>query len=106
MGLLITPVLCLLIGAALSLRFKFIVLLPALFVTLLLSCAIMIGSGFSVLQITISAIAEITAMQAGYVAGAILRQMRVRVDARQGGAIALSVSQLAKRTRGKAAEIE
>ena len=78
MGLLTTLIICLLIGAALSLRFKFIILLPATIITLLLSCAIMIGMGFSVWQITISAIAERTALQTGYVAGAMLRQRRVR----------------------------
>ena len=76
MGLLTTSVLCLLIGAALSLRFKVIVLLPATIITLLLSCANMIGMGFSVCEITISAIAEITALQAGYVVGAMLRPSR------------------------------
>ena len=78
MGLLITSVICLLIGAALSLRFKVIVLFPATIITLFLSCAVMIAIGFSVWQITVSVIAEITALQAGYVAGAMLRHRRVR----------------------------
>jgi hypothetical protein len=78
LALLTTFVVCLLIGAALSLRFKVNILLAATIITLLLSCAIMIGMGFSVWQIMISAIAEITALQTGYVAGAMLRHRRVR----------------------------
>ena len=44
MGLLIPSVICLLIGAALSLRFKVIVLFPATIITLFLSCAVMIAA--------------------------------------------------------------
>jgi hypothetical protein len=78
MGLLVTSVICFLIGAALSLRFKVIVLFPATIITLFLSWPIMIAMGFRVWQITICAIAEITALQTGYLAGAMLRHRRVR----------------------------
>lgn len=73
MAPLITPTLiCLLIGGALALRFKFIVLLPATIVTLLLSSAVMLVMGFGFWQIMVSSIAEATALQVGYVAGAML----------------------------------
>lgn len=78
MGLLTASIICLLIGAALSLRFKFLILLPATIIVLLISCAIMLWMAFSIWQITISAIAEMAALQVGYVAGGMVRQRLVR----------------------------
>jgi len=85
MGLLTASIICLVAGAALSLRFKFIILLPATIITLLLSCAIMIGMEFSIWQITISSIALIAALQAGYVAGGMMRHRLVRRRSRING---------------------
>ncbi len=98
MGLLTASVICLLIGAALSLRFKVIVLFPATIITLLLSCAIMIAMGLMIWETTICAIAEITALQTGYVVGAMLRYRRVR-DAPKAGLAAQIADKWRRRSR-------
>ena len=65
-------IICLLVGGALALRFKFLVLLPATITTLLVTCAIMIAMGYSLWPITLSLIVEATALQVGYLGGAML----------------------------------
>ena len=70
--LVIPTIICLFIGVTLALRFKFLVLLPATTITILVTCAIMIATEYSLWLIILSVIAEATALQVGYLSGAML----------------------------------
>ena len=76
--LIIPVIICLLVGMALALRFKFVVLLPATVIILLATCAVMIGREYSSWAITFLLIVEATTLQVGYVGGSILLEFSRR----------------------------
>ena len=71
--IVIPTIICLLVGLTLAWRFKFLVLVPATTITILVTCAIMIATEYSLWLIILSVIAEATALQVGYFGGAMLR---------------------------------
>jgi len=72
----------LLIGAALALRFRFLVLIPATILTLIVTLVYLISLGYSAWPTTLSLIASVTALQAGYLCGSVATPYLRR---RQGG---------------------
>jgi hypothetical protein len=62
----------LLIGAALALRFRFLVLIPATVLTLIVTLLYLISMGYSPWPIFLSLVASVTALQAGYLCGSVL----------------------------------
>jgi hypothetical protein len=67
---------CLLVGAALGGNFKFLVLLPATVLILLVNCVILIEQGYSLWSMALPLIINASSLQAGYFAGAMVQLSR------------------------------
>lgn len=77
----------LLIGAALALRFRFLVLIPATILTLIVTLVYLISLGYGPWPTTLSLIASVTALQTGYFCGSVLTPIfkRRQGDVRERG---------------------